>query len=148
MKTVFPGTGILIYEDDTVARSSPFYNGNLHTGNRASLYWETNPRQWHGPLSLGNPYPECTPSHYHQNVHHVIIIIVQTYLKTLNLLNACQIYFVERMSKIEHIFPVIYCTLYGAVCFQFTHFPYDDWVDIHFVLLSSWNRKYELSSIV
>ena len=28
-------------------------------------------------------------------VHHLIIIIVQTYLKALNLWNACQIYFVE-----------------------------------------------------
>ena len=30
-------------------------------------------------------------------LHHLIIIIVQTYLKTLNLLNACQIYFVARV---------------------------------------------------
>ena len=28
-------------------------------------------------------------------LHHLIIIIVQTYLKALNLLNACQIYLVE-----------------------------------------------------
>ena len=79
---------------------------------------------------------------------HLIIIIVQTYLKTLNLINACQIYFVECVSEIKHIFSVIHCTLYGAVCFQFTHFPYDDWVSIQFVLLSSSNRKYELLSIV
>ena len=34
------------------------------------------------------------------------------------------------------------------VCFQFTHFPCDDLENIHFVLLSSSNRKYELLSIV
>ena len=61
---------------------------------------------------------------------------------------ACQIYFVECVSKIKHIFSVIHYTIYGAVCFQFTHFPCDDWENIHFVLLSSSNRKYELLSIV
>ena len=81
-------------------------------------------------------------------VVHLIIIMVQTYLKTLNLLNACQIYFVECVSKIKHIFSVIHCPLYGTVCFRFPHFPCDDWENIHFVLLSSSNRKYELLSIV
>ena len=46
------------------------------------------------------------------------------------------------------IFSVIHYTIYGAVCFQFTHFLCDDWKYIYFVLLSSSNRKYELSSIV
>ena len=77
-------------------------------------------------------------------LHHLVIIIVKTYLRTLNLWNACPIYFVECVSKIEHIFSVIRYTIYGAVCFQFTHFPCDDWENIHFVLLSSSNRKYEL----
>ena len=81
-------------------------------------------------------------------LHHLIIIIVQTYLRTLNLWNACQIYFVECVSKIKHIFSVIHCTIYGAVCFQFTHFPCDDWENIHLVLLSSSNREYELLFIV
>ena len=57
-------------------------------------------------------------------------------------------YFVECVSKIKHMFSVIHHTLYGAMCCQFTHFPYDDWENIHFVLLSSTNRKYELLSIV
>ena len=70
-------------------------------------------------------------------LHHLIIIIMQTYLKTLNLWNACQIYFVECVSKIKHIFSVIHYTIYGAVCFQFTHFPCDDRENIHFILLSS-----------
>ena len=53
-------------------------------------------------------------------LHHLIITIVQTYLKTLNLSKACQIYFVECVSKIKHIFLVIHCIIYGTGCFQFT----------------------------
>ena len=53
------------------------------------------------------------------SLHHLIIIIVQAFLKTLNLKNACQIYFVECVSKIEHILSVIHYAIYGAVCFQF-----------------------------
>ena len=82
----------------------------------------------------------------HHVSHH--FIIVQTYLKTLNLWNACQIYFVEYVSMIKHILTVIHYTVYGAVCFQFTHISCDDWDNVHFVLLSSSNRKYELLSIV
>ena len=59
-----------------------------------------------------------------------------------------RLHFVECVSKIKHIFSVIHYTIYGAVCFQFTHFPWDDWENIHFVLSSSSNRKYELLSIV
>ena len=33
---------------------------------------------------------------------------------------------VECMSKIKHVFSVIHGAMYGAVCFQFTHFPCDD----------------------
>ena len=57
-------------------------------------------------------------------------------------------YILSCVSKIEHIFSVIHFTIYGAVCFQFTHSPCDDWENIHYVLLSSSNRKYELLSIV
>ena len=68
-------------------------------------------------------------------LHHLIIIIVQTYvqtyLKTLNLWNACQIYFVECVSKIKHIISVIDYTICVAVCFQFTHFPCDDWDNLY-----------------
>ena len=45
-------------------------------------------------------------------------------------------YCVESVSKIEHILSVIHYTIYGAVCFQFIHFPCDDWKNIYFVLLS------------
>ena len=76
-------------------------------------------------------------------LYHLIIIIVQTYLRTLNLWNACQIYFVGGVSKIKHISSAIHYIIYRDVCFQFTHFPCDDWENIHFVLLSSssnWNN--------
>ena len=62
---------------------------------------------------------------------HFIIIIVQTYLKALNFLIACQIYFVKCVSKIKHIISVIHYTICGAVCFQFTHFSCDDWDNIY-----------------
>ena len=52
-----------------------------------------------------------------------------------------------RVCKIKHIFSVMNSTIYGAVCFQFNHFPCDDWENIYFVLLSSSNRKYGLLSI-
>ena len=69
-------------------------------------------------------------------LHHLIIIIVQTYLKTLNLLkNACQIYFVECVSKIKRIFSVIHYTIYGAV---FLVYPFPLW----------WLREYLLCLIV
>ena len=64
-------------------------------------------------------------------VHQLVIIIVLTYLKTLNLWNACQIYFVECVSKIKHILSVIHYTICGAVCFQFTHYPCYDWENIY-----------------
>ena len=68
-------------------------------------------------------------------VHHLIIIIVQNYLKTLNVWNACQMNFVECVSKITHILSVIRCTIHyticGAVCFQFTHSSCDDWDNIY-----------------
>ena len=59
------------------------------------------------------------------------IIILQTYLKKLNLQNVCQIYFVEWVSEIKHIPSVIHYTIYGAVCFQLTHIPHDDWENVY-----------------
>ena len=48
-----------------------------------------------------------------------------------NLWNACHIYFVECVSKIEYTLSVIHYTLYGAVCFHFAHFTCDDWGNIN-----------------
>ena len=44
---------------------------------------------------------------------------------------ACQIYFVECVSKIKPILSVIHYTIYGAVCFQFTYFCCDDRENIY-----------------
>ena len=52
------------------------------------------------------------------------------------------------MSDIKHILSVIHYTIYEAVCFQFTHLLCDDIESVYFVLLSSLNRKDELSPIV
>ena len=35
------------------------------------------------------------------------------------------------MSKIRHILSVIHYTICGAVCFQFTHFAFDDGDNYH-----------------
>ena len=35
--------------------------------------------------------------------------------------------FVECVSKIKHTLSIINYTIYGAVCFQFTHLPCGDW---------------------
>ena len=64
-------------------------------------------------------------------VHHLIIIIVKTYLKALSLWNACQIYFVDCVSMIKHSISVIHYIICGAVCFQFTYFSYDDLENIY-----------------
>ena len=39
-------------------------------------------------------------------------------------------YCVECMSELKQILSVIHYTIYGAVCFQFTHLPCDDWENI------------------
>ena len=39
------------------------------------------------------------------------------------------------MCKIKHILSVIHYTICGAVCFQFTHFPGDDWDNIYIICL-------------
>ena len=81
-------------------------------------------------------------------LHHLIITIVQTYLQTLNLWNVCQIYFVECVSKIEHIHLVVHYSIYGAVCFQLPNSLVTVERIYCFVLLSSSNRKFEQLSIV
>ena len=59
-----------------------------------------------------------TPSHYHHCAN---------LSEDVELINAFQIYFVECVSKIKHLLSVTHYTICGAGCFQFTHFPCDDW---------------------
>ena len=95
--------------------------GNLFSLSLCSLWWV----QMVGCVLAWKSYSFiCT-------LHLLIIIIVQTYLKTLSLSNACQIYFVECLIDIRHILAVIHYTIRGAVCFQFTHFLCDDWENIY-----------------
>ena len=64
-------------------------------------------------------------------LHHLITIIVHTLSEGIELINACQIKFVECVSKIKHILSVIHYTICGAVCLQFTHFLHDEWDNIY-----------------
>ena len=57
------------------------------------------------------------------------IIIEQTLSEDIELIK----WFVECVSKIKHILSVIYYTICGAVCFQFTYFLCDDWDNIYTV---------------
>ena len=80
-----------------------------------------------------------TPSHYHHSAN---------LSEDIELIKCLSDIFVECVSKIKHILSVIHYIIYGAVCFQFSHLPCDDWENINFVLSSSSNRKYELLPIV
>ena len=59
--------------------------GNLFSLLLCSLWW----------VQIFGYVLACRSYSFVCTVHYLIIIIVQTYLKTLNLWNACQIYFVE-----------------------------------------------------
>ena len=54
-----------------------------------------------------------------------------------------------RVCKIKHILSFIHYTKCGAVCFQFTHFPCDDWEDVY--ILSCYHHQigsmYTLSTV-
>ena len=58
-----------------------------------------------------------TPFHYH---HYANLS------EGIELITCLSDIFVECVSTIKHILSVIHYTLCGAVCFQFTHFSYDD----------------------
>ena len=81
-------------------------------------------------------------------LHHLIIIIMQTYLKALKYKNACQVYATEYVSKIMTILSIFFYSTFGAVCLQLTQFSCDDRENVYFILLSSSNRKYESLTIV
>ena len=90
----------------------------------------------------------CRSCSFVCRLHHLIIIIMQTYLKALNYSNACQVYAAECVSKIKKILSIIFYSIYGAVCLQLTYFSCDDRENVYFILLSSSNRKYESLTIV
>ena len=51
------------------------------------------------------------------------------------------------VSKIKTILSIIFCSLYGAVCLQFTQLSCGEREDVYFILLLSSNRKYESLTI-
>ena len=65
-------------------------------------------------------YLYITPSHYHHCAN------LSKYIELVKCLSD----FVECVSKIKHILSVIHHKICGAVCFQFSHFPCDDWIII------------------
>ena len=89
--------------------------GNSFSLLLCSLWWG----QIFGYVSVCKSYSFiCT-------VHHLIIIIVQTYLETLNLCNMPVRYILLRcVSKIKHIISVIHYTICGAV---FSVYPFPLW---------------------
>ena len=68
-------------------------------------------------------------------LHHLIIIIMQTYLKALNYQNACQVYAAECVSNIKTILSIIVYSIYGAVRFQLTQFSCDDRENVYFIII-------------
>ena len=66
----------------------------------------------------------CDMYHHSQRimVNSSILLSCVTWGMHKKFHHACQIYFVECVSKIEHILSVIHYTIPGAVCFQLTHF--------------------------
>ena len=92
---------------------------HIHSGKTGILFSLLLCRLWW--VRISGYVLVCRSYSFVCTLHHLITIIMQTYLQTVNLYNACQICFVECVSKIKHIFSVIHYTIYGAVCFQFTH---------------------------
>ena len=83
-------------------------------------------------------YLHITPSHYHHCVN---------LSEDIELIKCLSDIFFECVSKIKFVLQVIHHAICGAVCFSFTHSPWDDREYIYFVLLSSSNWKYELLPI-
>ena len=51
-------------------------------------------------------------------LQHLSTIIMQNFLKALNIINVCQVCSVDCVSKIWSILAVVFCEIYGAVCHE------------------------------
>ena len=67
-------------------------------------------------------YLYAAPSHYHHCAN---------LSEDIELIKCLSDIFFEYVSNIKRILPVVRYTICGAVCFQFTHFPCDDWENIY-----------------
>ena len=54
-------------------------------------------------------------------LRYLIIIIMQTWWEALDTEDACQVYSVWCVPKINSIFSITLYKIYGVVCFQFSH---------------------------
>ena len=70
--------------------------------------------------------PNCRIRLFAVYTHYLITIIIWTYLKALHTEYAREAYAVECVSRIKSILSIIVYAIYGAVCFQLTHFFCDD----------------------
>ena len=77
-------------------------------------------------LNMVFVYLYITPSHY----HHCADLS-----EDFELIKRLSDILIECVSKIKHIHSIIHYTICGVVCFQFTHFPCDDWVNIYVLCL-------------
>ena len=75
----------------------------------------------HFGLKIVFVYLYIAPSHYYHCANLSEDIGLKKCLSDI----FCQV------CKIKHILSVIHYTICGAVCFQFTHFPCDDWENIY-----------------
>ena len=76
-------------------------------------------------------------------------IIMQTYLKVLNIQIRGQVYYVQSVSKIISKLSISFYTIYGDC--NFAAYPFILlwlWDSFHFILLQASKRKYEQLTIV
>ena len=60
-------------------------------------------------------------------LNHITIFLMQTYMKVLNLYNACQVHSVECVSKIKPIPSSNFHAIFEALCIQLTRFSCYNW---------------------
>ena len=89
---------------------------HIHSGKTGILFSSLLCRLWW--VQIFGYVLACRSCSFVCTLHHLIIIIVKTYLRTLNLWNACQIYFVECVSKIKHIFQLSIIQYMGLCVFS------------------------------
>ena len=79
--------------------------------------------QIHYGLQIVFVFLYIIPSHYHHCTNLSEYIELIKYLSNI-FCGVC-------VSVIKHILSVIHYAIDGAVCFQLTHFPFDDWRNIY-----------------
>ena len=87
---------------------------HIYPGNTGTLFPLLMFSLWY--LQMIGYIVACRSCSFVCRLHHLIIIIMQTYLKALNYQNACQVYDAECVSKIKTILSIIFVfTIWGCV---------------------------------